>query len=228
MKKYLVNIVIFGMAIFGLVANASAVNLSLDVTFTDSNYQVTSTDTFADLLAAHNAANVISTTNVSALDNIDTSVYAGNISGDYSVLMSATLNIKDAGDYVFEVGTDWGRGGGVALFESVTNTLLSETINSTDIWWHNNWNHPDVIGTSYNFSANTEYTLMWLGFEGCCAGSSTIRFSYEGSPFQIANVTNLTPHVVPIPPAVALFVPALVALVSRRRAIQQQTGTVSV
>jgi len=95
----------------GSIQAAHALNLSLDVEFTDSNYQVNAGDTFSDLLAAHNAANVISTTNVNALDGIDTSVYAGNISGDYSVLMMATLNIEQAGNYEFQVGTDWGRGG---------------------------------------------------------------------------------------------------------------------
>ena len=92
----------------GAVAPANALNLSLDVVFTDSAYQVTGTDTFSDLLVAHNAANVISSTSVSALDGVDTSVYAGNISGDYSVLMTATLDINLAGSYEFQVGTDLG------------------------------------------------------------------------------------------------------------------------
>ena len=217
MRKQLTHILLSGIALLASAQSVAALNLSLDVTFTDSNYQVSNTDTFADLLAAHNAANTISTTNVSALDNVDTSVYAGNISGDYSVLMSATLNIKDAGNYEFRVGTDWGRGGGVALFETSTNTLLQEMVDPSDIWWSNNWNHGDVIYTSYNFAANTEYTIMWVGFEGCCAGSSTIQFSYEGSPFQLANVNNLTPHVVPIPTSVALMTPAMLGLLVRRR-----------
>ena len=217
MRKQLTHILLSGIALLASAQSVAALNLSLDVTFTDSNYQVSNTDTFADLLAAHNAANIISTTNVNALDNVDTSVYAGNISGDYSVLMSATLNIKDAGNYEFRVGTDWGRGGGVALFETSTNTLLQEMVDPSDIWWSNNWNHGDVIYTSYNFAANTEYTIMWVGFEGCCAGSSTIQFSYEGSPFQLANVNNLTPHVVPIPTSVALMTPAMLGLLVRRR-----------
>ena len=217
MRKQLTHILLSGIALLASAQSVAALNLSLDVTFTDSNYQVSNTDTFADLLAAHNAANIISTTNVSALDNVDTSVYAGNISGDYSVLMSATLNIKDAGNYEFRVGTDWGCGGGVALFETSTNTLLQEMVDPSDIWWSNNWNHGDVIYTSYNFAANTEYTIMWVGFEGCCAGSSTIQFSYEGSPFQLANVNNLTPHVVPIPTSVALMAPAMLGLLVRRR-----------
>ena len=128
MRTQLTGMLISSIALIAYAFNAAALDLSLDVTFTDSNYQVSNTDTFADLLAAHNSANVISTTNVTALDNVDTSVYAGNISGDYSVLMSATLNIKDAGNYEFRVGTDWGRGGGVALFETSTNTLLQEMV----------------------------------------------------------------------------------------------------
>lgn len=200
----------------GSIQAAHALNLSLDVEFTDSNYQVNAGDTFSDLLAAHNAANVISTTNVNALDGIDTSVYAGNISGDYSVLMMATLNIEQAGNYEFQVGTDWGRGGGVALFDTSTNTILQEQVTATDIWWANNWNHSDVISSNYNLSQN-DYTVMWLGFEGCCAGSSTIRFSYEGGAFQIATMTNLAPHVVPIPASMYLFGGAVLAMGASRR-----------
>lgn len=206
---------------------AHALNVSLDVVFTDSDYQVDSSDSFADLLAAHNAANIISTTNVDALDGIDTSVYAGNINGDYSVLMMATLDIEMAGNYEFKVGTDWGRGGGVALFDTATNTLLHEQINATDIWWANNWNHSDVITSNYALSQN-EYTIMWLGFEGCCAGSSTIGFSYEGGAFQIANVANLTPHVVPIPASIYLFGAAMLAMgASRHRNQRPEENTLS-
>lgn len=201
-----------------------ALNLSLDVEFTDSAYQVNSGATFVDLLAAHNAANVISTTNVNALDGIDTSVYAGNISGDYSVLMMATLNIEQAGNYEFRVGTDWGRGGGVALFETATNTILQEQVLATDIWWANNWNHPDVISSNYNLSQNA-YTVMWLGFEGCCAGSSTIGFSYEGGAFQIATMANLTPHVVPIPASIYLLGGAVLAMGASRRRAQRRELT---
>ena len=105
----------------------------------------------------------------------------------------------------------------MALFETATSTLLQEMVDPSDIWWSNNWNHGDVIYSSYNFAANTEYTIMWLGFEGCCAGSSTIQFSYEGSPFQLADVGNLAPHVVPIPTSVALMLPAVIGLLIRRR-----------
>lgn len=201
----------------GLLNTAAALNLSLDVVFTDSTYQVNGTDTFSDLLAAHNAANIISTTNVNALSGVDTSVYAGNISGNYSVLMMATLDIALAGSYEFRVGADWGRGGGVALFDTAANTLLSEYVDASDIWWANNWNNSDVISTTYALSQN-EYTIMWLGFEGCCAGSSTIQFAYNGGAFNTLNTTNLTPHVVPIPASIYLLAAAIAVLARRRRA----------
>ena len=190
------------------------------VIFTDFAYQVTGSDTFADLFTAHNTANVISSTSVSALDGVDTSVYAGNISGDYSVLMTATLGIKIAGSYEFQVGTDWGRGGGVALFDTATDTLLQEYVTSSDIWWANNWGNSDVISATYELTQQ-EYTIMWLGFEGCCAGSSTIRFAYEGGAFQTASMSNLTPHVVPIPASIYLLGGAIFGMgMTHRRAAQ--------
>jgi len=200
----------------GTAFSAGAFNLSLDVVFTDSNYQATGSDSFSDLLAAHNAANIISDTSVLALDGVDTSVYAGNISGDYSVLMTATLDINLAGSYEFQVGTDWGRGGGVALFDTASNTQLEEYVTSSDIWWANSWSNSDVISTTYEFTEN-QYTIMWLGFEGCCAGSSTIRFAYEGGAFQTASMTNLAPHVVPLPASIYLLGAAIFGMSITRR-----------
>ena len=200
-----------------LITNAAhAASATFDVSFTATSYAVDSDDTFSDLLAQHLLGTPISSTSVVAVDNIDTSLYAGNISGDYSVMMSTTLNIGVAGDYTFQLGTDWGRGGGVALIDTDTNMIMDELVTDDDIWWGYNWNHPDVIETTYTLAEGL-YTISWIGFEGCCAGSSTVRFAYENNAFSTLDLTNIAPYVVPIPAPVYLFGTGLLALVGVRR-----------
>lgn len=208
------------------VQNANAAGATFDVVFTDSTYRVTNTDTFSDLLSQHNAASVISSTSITAMQGIDTLLYAGNISGDYSVLMSTTLDIKTAGSYEFQVGTDWGRGGGVALFDTDSGSLLQETVDHTDIWWGYNWGHSDVISTTYNLT-ESKYTIMWLGFEGCCAGSSTVRFAFDGGAYSTLDMTNIAPYVVPIPASSYLFASSLVGLIGLNRTRKDRNRTAS-
>ena len=43
------------------------------------------------------------------------------------------------------------------------------------------------------------YTLDWISFEGCCAGSSTIRFSCDGGAYQNLDDVNLAPCATAIP-----------------------------
>ena len=62
-------------------------------------------------------------------------------------------------------------------------------------------------------------------FEGCCAGSSTVRFSYEGGAFNTLGTTSVAPFigpapaVVPVPASVYFLVPAFAGLarISRRK-----------
>lgn len=189
------------------------------VSFTGTNHQVSPGDSFADIMAAHLAGTPISTHHVTALDGITTSLYATGMSGDYSVLMSADLDIATIGNYAFQVGTDWGRGGGVALMKSDTGAILEEFVTSDDIWWEMDFNNPDVITTNYHLDAG-KYTIAWVGFEGCCAGSSTVRFAFEGGSFETLNLENIQPYVVPVPSAVYLLGSSLFGLfaASRRKA----------
>jgi len=210
------NAVIAGLALAIAGVNAQAAGVSLEVGFTDSDYQVGPTDSFADLIAAYAAGTPIAAETVTALEGVATSVYAGGISGDYGVLMAATLDIADPGSYRFQVGADWGRGGGVALIDGDTGGIVEELVTSEDIWWSNDWSHGDVIETEYELAAGL-YEIAWIGFEGCCAGSSTIRFAHEGGAFAALNMDNIAPHVVPVPASVYLLASSLVLLGIRAR-----------
>jgi hypothetical protein len=69
--------------------------------------------------------------------------------------------------------------------------------------------------TAVDLDAGSSYTLAWLGFEDCCAGVTTIRFSYEGRPFQILNESNLDPLTAPEPHPALLAALGLVLLAMR-------------
>lgn len=41
-----------------------------------------------------------------------------------------------------------------------------------------------MFETTFDFTVGDSYTLAWVGFEDCCGGSTTLRFSVDGGAFQ--------------------------------------------
>ncbi len=195
--------------------------LMIDVAFTTSTYQVQAGDSYSVLLAQHQAGSVLGAANVATLANVSTAVYAGGVTTDYSVLMRVVLDVEVTGLYTFQVGVDWGRGGVAAVVDNSNGQVISEYVRTDDLWWANDWNNPDVFTNQVTLNQGESYTLDWIGFEGCCAGSSTIRFSYSGGAYQTLDDVNLAPYITPIPEATtgALIVFGLVGMaLARRRA----------
>ncbi|NNL99122.1 MAG: hypothetical protein HKO62_00135 [Gammaproteobacteria bacterium] len=187
-------------------------------------------DDFSALLAKHYAGSNPATTSVTGIENIDSSVHYTGQNSDYSVLMTARLDLAVTGQYEFQIGADWGRGGGIALLDNAGATLsdhnvLQELVRFDDIWWENDWSHGDVVSQTYDITAPGSFNIAWVGFEGCCAGNTTVRFSVDGSPFMILNETNIAPYLgavgapVPLPSSGVLMtgVLALLALCVRPR-----------
>lgn len=178
-----------------LFAAASAHAIPIQLDFASTTYQVQAGDTYADLLAAHLAATPESSTSIDDISNIDSASYASGLNRDYSTLIHTTLSITVSGQYTFEIGTDWGRGGGFLVRDETNDVVLDEFVTDDDIWWNYDWNNPDVLSTSVALTAGDTYSLQWLGFEGCCAGAVTIRFTFDdggGGPPVTQTLTSTT------------------------------------
>jgi len=199
-----------------LAVTAPAAALSFRAEFSDSGYQVQAGDTWADLLAAHQAGAPLASVDLTALEDVSAQVEAG-VDGDYSILMTADLDVAVAGQYEFQVGADWGRGGVAALLDD-SGTVLDQLVRTDDIWWNDDWNDGDVFSTVVNLTAGSSYSLAWLGFEDCCGGVTTIRFSHEGGAFEPLDTPSIAPYLaIPEPGAAILLGVGLGGLAVGRR-----------
>ena len=196
------------VAVMALVMGpATALAISFDLEFRDSTYQVVGSDSYASLVFEFQSGTLLSNQTVNGIDGITSTAYAGT-NTDYGTLITTTFIAGVSGVYEFLVGTDWGRGGAVEAVHLGSGTVLDTFVTTDDIWWGNNWSDPDVFSTVLNLTAGETYSLGWVGFEGCCGGAASFRFSVNGSPPQTFNDTNFLPfEQAPIPePGTALFV----------------------
>jgi hypothetical protein len=185
---------------------AQAISFGLE--YRDSTYQVVGSDTYDDLVLEFQSGTLLSTQTISGLDGLTSTAYAGT-NNDYATLITTTFIAGVTGTYEFLVGTDWGRGGAVQAVDVSSGSVLDTFVTTNDIWWGNNWSNPDVFSTVLNLTVGETYSLGWVGFEGCCGGAASFRFSIDGSAPQTLNSTNFLPFEQPSPvpePGTALLV----------------------
>lgn len=193
------------LAFASLLYTQAALALTFRADFVSSTYQTQAGDTYADLLLAHQSGTPIQSTVTTGLAGISTTLYGGGVNTNYSILLTTSFEVAVAGSYTFQVGTDWGRGGAAALIDTATGSVLSERVITDDVWWNFDWNNSDVFTTTSTFAVGDRVTLAWVGFEGCCGGSSTIRFSLDGGAYQNLNQANFGSYTVVPEPSIALL-----------------------
>lgn len=162
----------------------------------NSHYQVNGSESASDLLAAWNAATPVFSHQIDAFRDLDVSGYGGD-NWDNAVLMTLSFNLDTTSDFQFQLGADFGRGGGV-----IVNGIL-DTLRTDDIWWAGDWNSGDVISTRHTLHSGIN-TLQWIGFEGCCDGLMSLRYSVDNSPWKIVERSDFTAQV-PEPATLILF-----------------------
>jgi hypothetical protein len=180
------------------LAPAAAHSISFNLEYRGSTYQVVGSDTYNDLVLEFQSGTLLSTQTVGGIDGVTSTAYAGT-NNDYATLITTTFIAGATGIYEFQVGTDWGRGGGVLAVHVGSGTVLDSFVTTDDIWWGNNWSNPDVFSTVLSLTAGETYSLGWVGFEGCCGGAASFRFAVDGSAPQTLDSTNFLPFEMPTP-----------------------------
>ncbi|MEM9744681.1 MAG: CCXG family PEP-CTERM protein [Pseudomonadota bacterium] len=212
------------IAALNLSAAASAALITFDVSVTGTDYQVDGTESAADLFAAHNAGTAVCSANTDGFVSVGPRQTCGINQRDYSLMLTSAFMLGDGGDYRFQTGADWGRGGGVVLTDLSSGVQSLFDLRSDDVWWARNWNHGDVFITELTLDPGA-YALSWIGFEGCCAGETSVRFSFDDGEFRNFTADNFSQHLaaVPEPGVMALLGIGLAgfALLRTRRASYQ-------
>lgn len=175
------------LALSPMAAQALIID-SIDMAVRTSTYQVTNSDNAASLLAEFNGSgSEVCSVSLAAIDNVGSSQTCGGPNRNIATLFEVDMSFDQATSFQF--GGDWGRGG-------VIFTQFGEIVTTEDIWWARNWGNGDVI----EFAGNSfEGTLSFLGFEGCCGGGMSLRYSNDGETWTTAAVS------VPAPATLALL-----------------------
>ncbi len=177
------NRCVIGFASLCLSAAASAAPITFDLTITNTDYQVTGTESAQELIDAHSAGSVRCSDSLDGFVGTGPIQNCGSSNKDYSLKLEAQFTLDMAMDLNFQTGADWGRGGGVILTDVGTGAQTLLDLRSDNVWWARNWNNEDVFTTALSLDAG-EYALTWIGFEDCCAGETTIRYSMGDSGFS--------------------------------------------
>lgn len=181
----LIAITLFAAGVFSSFASA----YELTYSSRGSSYQVTGNESATDLLDEFHSSSPIycDQTAIADFTMINSAVTCGSGNSNLDDLVELTFDLATDADFRFEIGTDWGRGGAV-----IVNGALNY-ITTDDIWWGYNWNNGDVIGNDLSLTAGLN-TIQWIGFEGCCNGSRSIRFSVDGGAYQALTGDNIAAY----------------------------------
>ena len=175
------------------VASADVMISDINLEVRPSTYTVDGTEVGTDALYNEflSGGDAICSASLAAVENVGSVQTCGTSNSNIASLISFDLTQNQ--DTLWQFGADWGRGGAI-LVDNVTGLTFVG-----DYWWGgSDFGNPDVINFGITGSGSARIGL--LGFEGCCAGGMSLRYSLDdGQTWQIAAVN------VPEPATLALF-----------------------
>ncbi len=211
--------------IFASSAHSGLIIDSIDMYVADISYQVNRSSTFVDALANFGAAydsNPICEVSLDSLEGVGAKYNCGGKARSNTGTLFL-ISGYNTGASQIQFGTDWGRGGYSSISAEGSSDIKKYT---DDIWWGRNWNNRDVL--SFNFSAQGAFSMILLGFEACCNGSTSARtreFGVDGLAQDAAwQSLAVNAAAVPVPPAAWLFGLGLVGLVMSRIRRREYAG----
>ena len=179
-----------GVAAIGFIPSSQAMPMTftgITMEVRESHHQVTGGDNAASLMAEFNSGNLLCHVNLGLFTSVGGPQTCGT--GKYNLSLLYGIDyVQSGGTVLFELGADWGRGGIIIGADG------GDILRSDDIWWANDWNHGDVIDFTMSGAGSGSFQL--LGFEGCCSGGNSLRFSVDGGRIFSA-VTVTVPEPVP-------------------------------
>lgn len=150
-------------------------------------------------------------------ENISASETCNGPNRDIGTLFAVTGS--SIGVTHLQLGLDWGLGGFTVL--ALDDLAPQVERYNTDIWWHRNWDHRDVLDLLIPESDN--FLLVGLGFEHCCDGVNSARWRSLGNLTRGLGAEGpgewqtLAVNDVPEPGVFSLFALGLLGVVATRR-----------
>ena len=166
------------LSTLAMTANADIIIHDIDMEVRESEYVVYGHESSYDLMEEFNSGDLICETELYQLDNAGSVQTCNGPNRDLATLFSINLTQTDVTHWAF--GADWGRGGRVFVDASGFNMV-------GDYWWGYDWNSGDLL--TFSLGGRGSGVLNLLGFEGCCGGGMSLRYSTDrGHTWQTASI----------------------------------------
>lgn len=189
------SIALIAALVAASAANASVVVNTIDMEVRNSNYTVTGSESATGLLNEFNSGSLVCSQSLTTLSNAGSRQSCSGPIRNIATRFDIKFTMDAGADVIFEMGPDYGRGAAVLVGESAT-TLTG------DYWWGYNWGRTSEIITftaENTTGSDLQGLVTFLGFEGCCGGGMSLRYSTDGgSTWNIATA-------VPAPATLVLF-----------------------